>query len=108
MNDNTAPTTDAIAAYRNFFSRMYVTIVPRIRPTSTAPFTERLQALIDDACSVECFMTTLSADVPAALSALSIKPLAHCARLGRMAATTATACKRGTAWNACAPISNPM
>ena len=53
-------------------------------------------------------MPTPVADVPAALSALSISPLAHCARFGRMAATTATACRRGTAWKACAPISNPM
>ena len=29
-------------------------------------------------------MPTSAADVPAALSALSIRPLAHCARLGRM------------------------
>jgi hypothetical protein len=53
-------------------------------------------------------MPTSLAVVPAAASALSIWPVAQEAMFGIRAATTAAACARGVAWNACAPISNPM
>ncbi len=51
---------------------------------------------------------TLAAVVPAADSASSIWPCAQEAMFGMIAMTTATACRLGTAWNACAPISRPM
>jgi hypothetical protein len=51
---------------------------------------------------------TAVADVPAALSALSICSLPQAAICGTSASTIAGAWRIGVSWNACAPISMPI
>jgi len=80
---------------------MKVTMVPRIRPTSTAP-----SPRVSNPCKPrplrERLETDFEADVPAAFNALSISPLAHCARFGSRAAPRDRHEVAATAWNACA------
>ena len=105
---STAPTAAAIAEARNRRSRMKATIAPSTMPASTAPSPRIFRPSYTRPALPSASAPTSPAVVPAAASALSIRPVPQDAMFGMSAATTAAAWIRGTDWNACAPISSPM